>query len=166
MRTAALALAWGVFVMEARSDEGMWLLDEPPRQLLKDKYGFDLTDDFLTHARLASIRFGQGGSASFVSPDGLVVTNHHVGSDAIAKVGTKDRNLLRDGFVAKTHADELKCPDIELNVLQEIVDVTDERERGRQAGDDAGPGVRRPPGRHGRHREGARPTRRACAATW
>src|SRR5262249_54180416 len=69
------------FEMTGRSDEGMWLLDEPPRELLKAKYGFDLSNDWLEHARLSSIRFNNGGSGSFVSSDGLMITNHHVGSD-------------------------------------------------------------------------------------
>ncbi len=112
--------------MTARSDEGMWLLNDPPRELLKTKYGFNLTDDWLEHARLASIRFNNGGSGSFVSADGLIITNHHVGADSISKLSAPERNLLRDGFYAKSHAEELKCPDLELNVLQEIVDVTDE----------------------------------------
>jgi hypothetical protein len=111
--------------MTARSDEGMWLLNEPPTEILKSKYGFELTKNWLDHARLASIRFNNGGSGSFVSTDGLIITNHHIGADALQKLGTPERNLLRDGFSAKTRADELKCPDLELNVLQEIVDVTE-----------------------------------------
>jgi len=110
--------------MTARCDEGMWLLDDPPRELLKAKYDFHLTPEWLEHARLASIRFNNGGSGSFVSANGLMITNHHVGADALSKLSTSERNLLRDGFYARTHAEELKCPDLELNVLQEIVDVT------------------------------------------
>jgi len=102
----------------------MWLLDDPPRELLKAKYDFHLTPEWLEHARLASIRFNNGGSGSFVSANGLMITNHHVGADALSKLSTSERNLLRDGFYARTHAEELKCPDLELNVLQEIVDVT------------------------------------------
>ncbi len=126
LRSFFYLLLLGILPMTARSDEGMWLLNEPPREMLKQKYGFDLTDEWLEHARLASIRFNNGGSGSFVSSNGLIITNHHIGADALQKLSTKDRNLLRDGFYAKTHADELKCPDLELNVLQEIVDVTKE----------------------------------------
>ena len=121
-------LAWlllGTLSMPAFSDEGMWLLNDPPRQQLKEKYGFDLTDDWLEHARLASVRFNNGGSGSFVSPNGLLITNHHIAADALQKLSTPERDLFRDGFAAKTPADELKCPDLELNVLQSIEDVTD-----------------------------------------
>ncbi len=110
--------------MIGRSDEGMWLPNDPPKELLKTKYNFDLTDEFLQNAMLGSVRF-PGASGGFVSADGLVVTNHHVGSDAIQKLSTKDRDLIRNGFYAKTRPAELKCQDMELNVLQSIEDVTD-----------------------------------------
>jgi hypothetical protein len=108
------------------ADEGMWLLNKPPRELLKKKYDFDLTDAWLDKAMKASIRFNNGGSGSFVSPNGLAITNHHIGSDLIQKLSTKDKDLYRDGFLARTIEEELKCPDLELNVLQEIVDVTND----------------------------------------
>jgi hypothetical protein len=111
-------------VVTVNADEGMWLLNDPPRQHLKDKYKFDLTDDWLTHAQKASVRFNNGGSGGFVSADGLVVTNHHIGADSLQKVSPKDKDYLRDGFYARTRADEIKCPDLELNVLQSIEDVT------------------------------------------
>ena len=123
-RSLLAVLILGVCGMNGMSDEGMWLLNEPPRKLLKEKYGFDLTDSWLDHARLASVRFNNGGSGSFVSADGLIITNHHIGADALQKLSTATRNLLRDGFYAPTHADELKCPDLELNVLREMIDVS------------------------------------------
>src|SRR5919106_12060 len=97
-----------------RADEGMWLFTHPPREHLKKVHDFDATDKWLEHVQKSSVRFGAGGSASFVSPDGLVMTNHHVGRSTIAKLGGKDKDFLRDGFHAKTRADELKCPDVEL----------------------------------------------------
>src|SRR5262245_55894969 len=108
-----------------QADEGMWLLNEPPRSLLKKKYDFDLTDAWLERAMKASVRLNSGGSGAFVSPDGLLVTNHHVGADSMQKLNTPERDLLRDGFYAKIRQDELKCKDLEINVLQEIEDVTD-----------------------------------------
>jgi hypothetical protein len=110
--------------MAAPADEGMWLPNDPPKKLLKDKYGFDLTDAWMTNAIRASVRFSNGGSGGFVSADGLVVTNHHIGADSIQKLSTREKNLYRDGYYARTRADELKCPDLELNVLEGIVDVT------------------------------------------
>ena len=124
MRTRFAILVVGIFAMPALSDEGMWLLNDPPREQLQAKYKFELTDAWLEHARLASVRFNNGGSGSFVSPNGLLITNHHIGADALQKLSTPERDLFRDGFYAKTQADELKCPDLELNVLQSIEDVT------------------------------------------
>ena len=102
----------------------MWLYSNPPRQQLKEKYGFDATDQWLNHLMKSSVRFNSGGSGSFVSGDGLVLTNHHVGADALQKFSTKEHNYLRDGFYAKNASEEIKCVDLELNVLQSIEDVT------------------------------------------
>jgi hypothetical protein len=116
---ALLALA--VF---ARADEGMWLYNNPPRAQVEAKYGFALTDAWLDHLSKASVRFNSGGSGSFVSADGLVITNHHIGADALQKVSSEKINYLREGFYARSAADEIKCLDLELNVLQSIEDVT------------------------------------------
>jgi hypothetical protein len=123
---AACLLAWaGGPVVTVRADEGMWLLNDPPRQLLKDKYQFDLTAAWLERAQKASVRFNNGGSGGFVSPDGLIVTNHHIAADALQKLGSKEHDYYRAGFLARGRADELKCPDLELNVLMSIEDVTE-----------------------------------------
>ena len=107
-----------------KADEGMWLFNNPPRKQLKEKYGFDATDAWLEHVQKSSVRFNSGGSGSFVSEDGLVISNHHVGADALQKFGDKDHNYLRDGFYARKPADEKRCLDLELNVLMSIEDVT------------------------------------------
>jgi hypothetical protein len=122
-----LALAGlGGTAMTAVSDEGMWLLNDPPRELLKKKYDFELTDEWLKNAMLASVRLNSGGSGGFVSPEGLLVTNHHVAADSVQKLSKPGTDLYADGFHAPTRDAELKCPDLEVNVLQEIVDVTKE----------------------------------------
>ena len=108
----------------SRADEGMWLYNNPPGKQLKEKYGFEPTDAWLDHLQKSSVRFNSGGSGSFVSEDGLVLSNHHVGADALQKFGDKDHNYLHDGFYAKTHAEEKRCLDLELNVLMSIEDVT------------------------------------------
>jgi hypothetical protein len=123
---AAAVLVLGGTAMTATSDEGMWLLNDPPRDRLKEKYGFDLTDAWLKRAMLASVRLNSGGSGGFVSPEGLLVTNHHVAADAVQKLSKPGVDLLADGFYAPTRDQEMKCPDLEINVLQEIVDVTAE----------------------------------------
>jgi hypothetical protein len=108
-----------------RSDEGMWLFNNPPRKLLKEKYNFDPTDQWLEHLQKSSVRFNSGGSGSFVSADGLVMTNHHVGADGLEKLSDEKHNYLRDGFHAKTYGEEKRLLDLELNVLMNIEDVTD-----------------------------------------
>jgi Peptidase S46 len=105
-------------------DEGMWLYSNPPREYLKAKYGFEPTQEWLDHVRLSSVRFNSGGSGSFVSPNGLVMTNHHVGADDLQKVSNEKVDYLKNGFHAKTPADELPCKALELNVLLKIEDVT------------------------------------------
>lgn len=106
------------------ADEGMWLFDNPPRKQVEEKYGFELTDQWLNHVQLSSVRFGRSGSASFVSSNGLVLTNHHVGARQLASLSTPDRDLLETGFYAENLEDELKCQGLELNVLISTENVT------------------------------------------
>ena len=106
------------------ADEGMWLFNAPPLKQLKEKYQFEPTPQWLGHLQKASVRFNSGGSGSFVSANGLVITNHHVGADTLQKMGDARHNYLRDGFYAKTQGAEIKSTDLELNVLMSIEDVT------------------------------------------
>lgn len=120
----ALAMLAGTAAL-APADEGMWLFTNPPRKQLKEHYGFEITDAWLEHVQKSSVRFNSGGSGSFVSEDGLVMSNHHVGADCLQKLGDQNRNYLRDGFHARTRAEEMRCHDLELNVLMSIEDVTE-----------------------------------------
>lgn len=120
---AALVCMNGISITQG--DEGMWLFNDPPRKQLKEKHGFTPSDEWLEHVQKSSVRFNSGGSGSFVSEDGLVMSNHHVGADSIQKFGTAEKDYLRDGFHARTRAEELRCHDLELNVLMNIEDVTD-----------------------------------------
>jgi len=109
----------------AAADEGMWLFNHAPVERIKAKYGFTLTPAWLEHAQLSSVRFNNGGSGSFVSADGLAFTNHHVAQTCLHGISTPDKDLYKTGFYAKSYAEEPKCPDLELNVLVSIEDVTD-----------------------------------------
>jgi Peptidase S46 len=109
----------------ALADEGMWLYNAPPKDAIKAKYGFELTQQWLDHVRLSSVRFNNGGSGSFVSPDGLTFTNHHVGAECVHQLSTGGHDYIKTGFYAKTQAEEAKCPNLELNQLVGIEDVTD-----------------------------------------
>ncbi len=120
----ALIIFMATFSPSLLADEGMWLFNHPPRKQLKEKYGFDVTETWLDHVQKSSVRFNSGGSGSFVSEDGLVISNHHVGADALQKFGDKNKNYLRDGFYARSQAEEKRCLDLELNVLVSIEDVT------------------------------------------
>src|SRR5438270_1114647 len=106
------------------ADEGMWLFNNPPLKQLKEKYHFEPTAQWLEHLQKSSVRFNSGGSGSFVSSTGLAITNHHVGLDTLQKISSEKNNYVRDGFYAKTQAEEVRATDLELNVLMSMEDVT------------------------------------------
>ncbi len=118
---AAFAL---LVAASAPADEGMWTLDNPPTKLLRERYGFTPTQEWLDHVRLSSVRFNDGGSGSFVSKTGLVMTNHHVGLGCIQKISTAEKDYVATGYVARSAAEEVPCPDLELNVLVSMEDVS------------------------------------------
>ena len=120
-------LVWFTVLMTKTliGDEGMWLFNDLPKSQLQERHGFEPTEEWAEHLMLASVRFNSGGSASFVSPQGLVLTNHHVGADTIQKLSTADHNYFQDGFYARTLEEELPAPDLELNQLVSIEDVTE-----------------------------------------
>lgn len=102
----------------------MWLYSNPPKALLKEKYGFERDPSWYDHLQKSSVRFNSGGSGEFVSEDGLILSNHHVGADALQKFGDEQHNYLKEGFYARTREEEKRCLDLELNVLMSIEDVT------------------------------------------
>ncbi len=106
-------------------DEGLWTFDSPPLKLLFDRYKFTPTKEWLDTLRLATVRFTTGGgSGSFVSPRGLVITNHHVVLEQLQRLSTKERDIIAGGYTAATQAQELKCPEMELHVLVEMENIT------------------------------------------
>jgi hypothetical protein len=106
------------------AEEGMWTFDNPPLKQLAAKYNFHPSQAWLDHLRLSSVRLNDGGSGSFVSPNGLLLTNHHVARFQLQKNTTAEHDYLRDGFYAATPEAEMKSPDLEINVLAGMEDVT------------------------------------------
>src|SRR3982751_5692895 len=129
LRRLLSALLLALFALQtlhvtALADEGMWTFNNVPRAEIKKKYGFEVTDQWSDKVRLASVRFNNGGSGSFVSPNGLVLTNYHIVEDIVNEVSTPEKDLAKEGFLAKTRAEEIKAPSLELNQLMSIEDVT------------------------------------------
>jgi hypothetical protein len=119
-RGALLVLA---LALPLAADEGMWLFNAFPKDKVKEKYSFEVTDKFLDHLRLSTVRIG-GGSGSFVSPHGLIFTNHHIASDCISKVSTAQHDYMKDGFYATAQSEEVPCPEIQANVLISLEEIT------------------------------------------
>jgi hypothetical protein len=117
-------MALAVFRGPIHAEEGMWTFDNPPTRLVQDKYNFAITQQWLDHVRLSSVRLNDGGSGSFVSPTGLLLTNHHVALGQLQKNSTPEHDYVKSGFYARTSAEEIKSPDLEVNVLVSMENVT------------------------------------------
>jgi hypothetical protein len=122
-RALIVALMLGTVPLAGRADEGFWPFNRVPKAAIKAAYGVDITDAWLQRVQQASVRF-PSGSGSFVSPTGLVLTNHHVAMDIIQELSTPEKDYVKNGFLARTAAEELRAPNLELVVLQQIEDVT------------------------------------------
>lgn len=118
------SLVPAVTLSVTHADEGMWLFNALPKKQLASKYQFEPSQAWVDHVMLSSVRFNSGGSASFVSSNGLVLTNHHVAADTLFKLSTAEHNYNEDGFLAKTFEEEIPATDLELNQLISIEDVT------------------------------------------
>ena len=123
---ALLALGASFPASMARPDEGMWPFDSLPLKVLKEKYDFEPTKEWLDHVRLGSVRFDTGGSGSFVSPNGLVMTNHHVALTTIQAVSTQEKDWVEPGFSARLYGKEVPGTGLTLRQLVEIKDVSKE----------------------------------------
>jgi hypothetical protein len=138
-RTIAILFAASLLApaLRAGADEGFWTFDNPPTKRLQEAHGFTPTPDWLDRLRLASVRFMDGGSGSFVSPEGLMITNHHVGYDCIQNLSSEQHDYVANGFLAATREQELACPGYEVNVLMSSEDVTQRVQGAEQAAADA-----------------------------
>src|SRR5215510_3847085 len=125
-QTISLALLF-LLVAQARlvlADEGMWTFDNPPLKQWQERYNFVPPAGWLDKVRLATVRLNDGGTASFVSPNGLIITNQHVANGQLAKMSSKEKDYVKDGFYAPTQAQEVKATDLEANVLVSFENVS------------------------------------------
>src|SRR5215212_2862535 len=122
-RLTAVAVLVGCFQFTGHANEGFWPFNRIPKAAIKKELGIDLTDQWIARVQQASVRF-PSGSGSFVSADGLVLTNHHVSLDLLHKMSTPERDYASRGFVAADRSQEMKAADLELMSLQKIDDVT------------------------------------------
>ena len=122
---SAVLLTAALFCPALPADEGMWTFDNPPIKLLQQRYNFTPTQQWLDHLRLASVRLNDGGSGSFVSPHGLLLTNHHVALGQLQKNSSAEHDYVKDGFYAETPEQEMKSPDLEVNVLVSSENMTE-----------------------------------------
>ena len=122
-RSVFVVVALAASTLVGHANEGFWTFNRIPRAAIKQALGVDLTDRWIERVQQASVRF-PSGSGSFVSPDGLVLTNHHVSLDLLHKLSTPQRDFASKGYVAADRSQELKADDLELMSLQKIEDVT------------------------------------------
>lgn len=117
------------------AEEGMWTFHKVPTAVIEQTYGFTITKPWLDHIRLSSVRLNDGGSGSFISRDGLLLTNQHVAVGQLQKFSTPQKDYVRDGFYARTREEEIPAKDLEINVLVSMDNVTERVQNAAQTGD-------------------------------
>jgi len=132
-RFLAFLLSINILATFTFADEGMWTFDNPPLKQWKERYNFEPSKEWLDNVRLASPKVNNS-SAGFVSPNGLIATNHHVAAGYIERVSSKERDLLKSGFYAKTQPEELKIPDASASVLMSFDNITERVHNAAKAG--------------------------------
>src|SRR5437870_8257978 len=124
MKPALIALASCLaFAVPSLADEGMWTFDHVPRQAIHDRHGVEITDAWLDNVRLATVRLETGCTGSFVSSDGLILTNHHCADGALVEHSTPQRDLSELGFLARSKDEELRYSAEQVSVLIGMKDV-------------------------------------------
>ena len=131
--TVSLLVSFLIATPILLADDGMWTFDNPPLKQWKERYDFEPSKEWLDNIRLASPKVGTA-SGAFVSPNGLIATNHHVAAGFISRVSTKERDLMLTGFYARTHAEELMIPDAVISILASFENVSDRIHKAGEAG--------------------------------
>lgn len=108
----------------AGADEGMWTMDHLPAKQMQQQYGFTPSPQWIDLVQHAALRLAEGCSGSFVSANGLVMTNHHCANSCLSQLSKGHADYMSNGYTALKQEDEPKCPDVELNQLESITDVT------------------------------------------
>jgi hypothetical protein len=126
LRPVCLALTGSLLLapLQLRAAEGMWTLDNPPTARMRQEIGFAPDAAWLGKAMRASARLAGGCSGSFVSPQGLVLTNHHCVAECVEQLSSAGKDYMKNGFLARSRGEELTCPAMEVNRLEAITDVT------------------------------------------
>ena len=124
MKLVPIAALAALAALPAAADEGMWTFDNPPRDAIRQQYGVTLDSAWLDRVRLATVRLDSGCTGSFISGEGLVLTNHHCAEDCIAQNSSEGNDLNANGFHAASREKELRCEEDSISVLVGTEDVT------------------------------------------
>jgi Peptidase S46 len=124
MKPVVRAVMLFLLAPAAFADEGMWTFDDFPKTKVRQKVGVDVTDAWLDHVRLSTTRLESGCTGSFISGDGLVLTNHHCAASCLAQISSHEKNVFAEGFLAASRAEEPQCKTEQLSVLVAMEDVT------------------------------------------